>query len=246
MSGALLRAAVLRLGAAPNGEARSVGVRLRRTLLGILLRAALRRRSLPALLAALDGAGSAPAPDASGDATPGSLRAWNATCLERALAGWAALRARGADARFVIGVRPGSPQLLAHAWLEVDGRPVDEREDPRATWTVAFAHPGARGRAPKEESMAALRTDPEVILTELHEGTGVLLHLGTKFYYALNRTGVLVWKLVSSGEAVDADGLARALADRFAGTTVERARADVDALLAELRAEGLLAAGDGP
>jgi hypothetical protein len=89
------------------------------------------------------------------------------------------------------------------------------------------------------------RADPDVILTELQDGTGVLLHLGSKFYYALNRTGVVAWKLLSGGEARDAAGLAQALLSRFAGVAVDRARADVDALLRELEDEGLISTG-GP
>ncbi len=78
----------------------------------------------------------------------------------------------------------------------------------------------------------------DVILTELEDGTGVLLHLGTKFYYALNRTGVAVWKLLASGHS-DPDELAREVAARFGGVTEAQARSDIRALLSELRAEGL-------
>jgi hypothetical protein len=79
----------------------------------------------------------------------------------------------------------------------------------------------------------------DVILTVLPGGAGELLHLGTRFFYALNATGVTVWRLLEAGSE-DPDALARAVAERFAGVTVEAARADVEALLADLRAEGLL------
>jgi hypothetical protein len=81
----------------------------------------------------------------------------------------------------------------------------------------------------------------EAVLTELKDGTGVLLHLGTRHYYTLNRTGVLLWKLLAEGAARDAAGLAQAIAARFAGADAAAVRADVDTLLAELAAERLVA-----
>jgi hypothetical protein len=88
--------------------------------------------------------------------------------------------------------------------------------------------------------VTGLRVDPQVLLTELGDGTGVLLHLGTKFYYTLNETGVVVWKALVDGQA-SLDGLASQLAERFRVTT-ESARGDVSALLDELEAEHLVRA----
>lgn len=107
-----------------------------------------------------------------------------------------------------------------------------------------MTHPSAATHAAAEVSVEPVRTAPEAILTELQDGTGVVLHLGTKFYFALNRTGVVAWKLLASGEARDPGGLARALAARFAGVDETRARADVEALLAELRRERLVLPAD--
>jgi hypothetical protein len=87
--------------------------------------------------------------------------------------------------------------------------------------------------------------NPDVILTELPDGTGVLLHLGTKFYYALNRTGVATWKMLEHGEARSAADVAQLLAERFSGVRVEDARRDAEALLSELLAERLLPPGSG-
>jgi hypothetical protein len=243
----LLRTAVLRL-AAPTGAAAAPLVqRARHAALGLLLRSALRRRTLPDLLGALDGEVRTGEGAGEGGPLPRDRRL-RTTCLYRSLAGYAAARSRGGDARFVIGLRGGA-DVIAHAWLELDGRPFGEPTDPRAEYTVAWTHPAAAAGPPDpapEVNVNALRAAPAVILTELQDGTGVLLHLGTKFYFALNRTGVVAWKLLAAGEAADAAQLAAALVDRFAGVTVERAAADVEALLAELRAEGLLApAGAG-
>lgn len=53
-----------------------------------------------------------------------------ARCLGRSLVVWFLLRRRGVDARLVIGASaPTSGGLAAHAWVEVDGRPVNEAED---------------------------------------------------------------------------------------------------------------------
>ncbi len=41
--------------------------------------------------------------------------------------------------------------------------------------------------------------DGEVVCTELKNGEGVLLHLGTQTYYSLNKTGLFIWRLMSKG-----------------------------------------------
>ncbi len=52
-----------------------------------------------------------------------------AKCLARSLTIWALLRRRGVDSEVVIGVRAGGEPLDAHAWVEVDGRPVNETQE---------------------------------------------------------------------------------------------------------------------
>jgi len=49
-------------------------------------------------------------------------------CLERSLTGQRMLRKRGIDAELKIGVQKQGPELEAHAWLELDGRPLNEPE----------------------------------------------------------------------------------------------------------------------
>lgn len=46
--------------------------------------------------------------------------------------------------------------------------------------------------------MSVLRPDPSVVCTVLEEG-GVLLHLETKYYYSLNRTGLAYWLALEDG-----------------------------------------------
>jgi len=52
-----------------------------------------------------------------------------AKCLGRSLTLWALLGRRGVASEVVIGVRPGGEPLDAHAWVEVDGRPVNETQE---------------------------------------------------------------------------------------------------------------------
>jgi hypothetical protein len=84
-----------------------------------------------------------------------------------------------------------------------------------------------------------LRPNPQVVLTEMRDGTAVLLHLETRFYFTLNATGVFVWKLLASDKAWDRASLTAQLTREFEvdeGT----ASADVSALLDALCAEELL------
>jgi transglutaminase superfamily protein/coenzyme PQQ synthesis protein D (PqqD) len=245
VSAVLLAARAL---ARPRGAARLVPSRLRGAFLRAAVEVLLRRSRLDDLLDLLARAPgrSAPRP-AVGPARTGAratvagLRRLPATCLHRALAGYAGLREAGEDARFVIGVRREGDDVLAHAWIEQDGKPLGEPTDPRERFTVAWAHPPSGPGRQEEREMAARRPSPEIVLTRLADGTGVLLHLGTKFYYTLNRTGVVAWEAISSGAPADPDALADLLVERFAGVDRAQARADVESLLRELEAEGLLA-----
>jgi hypothetical protein len=165
------------------------------------------------------------------------------TCLHRALAGYAALRAAGEEARFVIGVAREGDEVLAHAWVEQAGTPVEEPSDPRGRFRVAWAHPPARAPHEEQRHMTTPVPSQEILLTRLGDGTGVLLHLGTKFYYTLNRTGVVAWEVISRSQRVDPDAIVEAIVAQFAGVDRAQARSDVDALLRELAGEGLLADG---
>jgi hypothetical protein len=80
--------------------------------------------------------------------------------------------------------------------------------------------------------------NPQVLFTELEDGTGVLLHLDTKFYYTLNATGVVVWKALSAA-APSASAIATKIAEAFR-VEPEAAEKDVEALLADLVADGLV------
>jgi hypothetical protein len=248
-------------------SARILGLRLALPLL-------LRQGSLPDLMRRLDQAagrvhpGSGPsfgtprvAPARPGDRLlplvsrltghvgVGRFGLWRTTCLWRALNGYAQLRAAGDDVRFLIGVRlDDAGELAAHAWLTRAGQPSLLAPAPREDYRVAFAWPpdGAIVAPPGVERVDGIRPSDEAVLTELKDGTGVLLHLGTKHYYTLNRTGVLLWKLVTDGATTSSAALATNIAERFDGADPAAVRADVEALLSELLTEGLLLPPAGP
>lgn len=63
-----------------------------------------------------------------------------AVCLEQSLALYVLLRRRGVPAELRIGVQPFP--FAAHAWVEVEGRPVNEDEETVASFRV-MAEPAA-------------------------------------------------------------------------------------------------------
>jgi hypothetical protein len=81
----------------------------------------------------------------------------------------------------------------------------------------------------------------DVILTEMDDGTGVLLHMRTKFYYALNESGVFAWKALEQDRRLGSEDLA-ALIHKDFDVDLASARSDVERLLAELLEEELIVA----
>jgi len=239
----------------PPGPASTLRSAARILRLRLVLPLLLRRGSLPALLARLDAEARSPAPPRAGaaggqdalvdlvDRLTRPLRLWRTTCLWRSLAGYSALRAAGDDVRFLIGVKlDGAGELAAHAWLERGGRPSLGAPGPEEGYRVAFAWPADPANLARrtEAPMDGIRPSEEAVLTELKDGTGVLLHLGTRHYYTLNATGVLCWKLLADGSATTAEALAAGVSAAFPDAPAAAVRADVEALLAELGAEQLL------
>ena len=85
----------------------------------------------------------------------------------------------------------------------------------------------------------SIAPNPRCLLTELGDGTGVLLHLDTKFYYTLNRTGLTLWKALAAEPRKRAADLTTHLVESFQVDATTAAR-DVDAVLGELAGEGLV------
>jgi hypothetical protein len=78
----------------------------------------------------------------------------------------------------------------------------------------------------------------DVLFTQLDDGSGVLLNLGSGLYYTLNRAGVVVWRALGDGEC-DVSTIAQRLCASF---EVDAAEAECEAsrLLGELRKDGLV------
>lgn len=74
-------------------------------------------------------------------------------------------------------------------------------------------------------------------LTAHLEGEAVLLHIGTKQYFRLNRTGAHIWKELEAGAS--AERITQSLVDAFDVPPAEAAEA-VNALIAELVAHKLV------
>jgi hypothetical protein len=84
----------------------------------------------------------------------------------------------------------------------------------------------------------SLRAHPKCLLTELDDGTGVVLNLESKFYFTLNTTAVALWKALAQGARTRRE-LAARLVEEFE-VEVAQADADVSQLLDELLVEGLV------
>lgn len=82
------------------------------------------------------------------------------------------------------------------------------------------------------------RPNPQVLFTELDDGTGVLLHLDTKFYFTLNPSAVIVWKSLAepaAGPSVIAERITKLFR-----VDHETAARDVDSVLGEMLEDGLV------
>ena len=88
------------------------------------------------------------------------------------------------------------------------------------------------------ESAQGVVQNDKCMLTELADGTGVLLHLETKFYYTLNATGVEVWKALSGGPKTEHQ-IAEQISQEFE-VDVATAHTDVSGVLKTMLSEGLV------
>lgn len=65
---------------------------------------------------------------------------WAATCLRRSLALWGLLERSGTHTTLRLGFRQAAGSLEIHAWVELDGVPLNERRDVRSRYAV-FGEP---------------------------------------------------------------------------------------------------------
>ncbi len=78
----------------------------------------------------------------------------------------------------------------------------------------------------------------DVLFTQLDDGSGVLLNLGSGLYFTLNRAGVVVWKAVGEGQS-DVSVLALRLCASF-DVGMPEAEREASRLLSELQKDGLI------
>lgn len=90
------------------------------------------------------------------------------------------------------------------------------------------------------DSNEKIRSNPQCLLTELEDGTGVLLHIETKFYFTLNDTGVFLWKQLQRATHSPRE-LAEALSAEFE-VTPDEALPQVCELIDEMKANRLVQA----
>jgi Coenzyme PQQ synthesis protein D (PqqD) len=86
--------------------------------------------------------------------------------------------------------------------------------------------------------MNTYRINEDNVRWRVVDGEAVIIHLGTSYYYSLNRTGTAAWEKLNEGKSSMPE-LAAALAGRFAidQDTMEQ---DLEPLLEQLLSEDLI------
>lgn len=92
---------------------------------------------------------------------------------------------------------------------------------------------------PNELERVSLEVPDHILFREL-DGEGVLLNLQTGEYYGLNRIGAEVWRALSARQSVDK--IHAKLLDRYE-VSAERLWGDLEALIHEMNAKGLVTVG---
>ena len=91
----------------------------------------------------------------------------------------------------------------------------------------------------KEAKSKVIRAKEDVVFTDLDDGSAVLLHLQTKYYFSLNETGSFLWKLLERGSGASEADLAEELCSAF-DVEPDKAKSDVNEFLRDLREQGLI------
>ncbi len=79
----------------------------------------------------------------------------------------------------------------------------------------------------------------DVVFTDLDDGSAVLLHLETKYYFSLNETGCFLWKKLDSSGGASEEDLIRELCKVY-DIESGRAKRDVDEFIGNLSEQGLI------
>lgn len=91
----------------------------------------------------------------------------------------------------------------------------------------------------KSEANKKYTAREDVVFTDLDDGSAVLLHLQTKYYYSLNETGCFLWKVLDGDEGGTEERMVLELTENF-DVDKDRARADVREFIQELIEQGLI------
>lgn len=83
-----------------------------------------------------------------------------------------------------------------------------------------------------------MKLNPFAIMKEEFDGTGLVYHPENNKALTLNKSGVVLWKALSSAGTAEAG--VDALLEEFSGVTREQAAADVEAFIKRLEEWGLL------
>lgn len=84
------------------------------------------------------------------------------------------------------------------------------------------------------------RIHPSVLFTDLEDGTSVLLHLDSKFYYTLNETGTIIWRTLMEQEGSGSSELAQTLASSQFDVEENTLASDIDSMFSEMVSEQIL------
>jgi hypothetical protein len=87
------------------------------------------------------------------------------------------------------------------------------------------------------------RIHPSVLFTDLEDGTSVLLHLDSKFYYTLNESGTAIWRALMDREGAEVKELAHALATTQLSVEESVLHDDMETMFRDMVAEEILMEG---
>ena len=91
----------------------------------------------------------------------------------------------------------------------------------------------------KETANKKYKAREDVVFTDLDDGSAVLLHLQTKYYFSLNETGSFLWKLIEREGGASPEELIEELCQAF-DVGADKAKNDVSEFVADLKTQGLI------
>lgn len=159
-------------------------------------------------------------------------------CLQRSIATALICRVHGTWPTWRLGAR--TTPFGAHAWVEAEGRMIDEPIPVGYYVPLVTVAPPEPGAAPDRRNRTAgngvLRLHSDALSAETGDGA-VLLHQRTGHYWQLNHTGVDSLRRLLAGQSVE--DAAKDYAAEY-GIEVSEARQDITAMADRLLDAGFL------